>query len=487
MTLSNLTEEEKYLLLQFSYVDLPEDYKVDPNQPANFKKLVNEMMLTSSDYEENESFKKLYEYVNGPKGENLANIQITKYENNNPTWEEIKHGKLNSGFVGFALKDEEGNATALFRGSESMGDPLHLITDWKSNVEAGIGQEIKQQKEAAAFYEKYISGAEGNIYVMGHSKGGNLANYVLVHYFNQDKNLKSYVVNGAPINWWVLSKEQQEVLKGERNTFIVHQDDAVSQLGHVPYVDKTIKTKNKMGALALISAVIAYGALSLDAHSLDAVEFDENGNFIGASDGASTGRMVGNFIFSGIMFPLSFDALVDKAMASIKQAVFQMVVSTVVKAVELKQQLDQKLMQIKFECIRYILTVMKVSQKVKQELHQFFDQFIEKAKSFAAHLWGKLTGGLGFAVEPILKVDLSRLAYYSTRLQGVKRKTQHVNSLIDSLYREADLLDLGHVLKADMLTNFHFRINENINYLNRTMEILEKGEAVLLRKAEAIR
>jgi hypothetical protein len=59
--------------------------------------------------------------------------------------------------------------------------------------------------------------------------------------------------------------------------------------------------------------------------------------------------------------------------------------------------------------------------------------------------------------------------------------------MIDSLYREADLLDLGHVLKADMLTTFHFRLNDNIQYLNRTMELLEKGEAALLRKAEAIR
>ncbi|MFF2448934.1 Mbeg1-like protein [Neobacillus sp. NPDC058068] len=487
MTLSNLTEEEKYLLLRFSYVDLPEDYMIDPKNPANFGKLLDEMMLISSDYEENKDFKAIFDYVNGTKGSNLANIQLTSYQNNNPTWNDVFHGKLDSGFVGYALKDDEGNATSLFRGSESLGSMLHIMTDWKSNVDAGIGQEIQQQREAALFFKENILGAEGDTFVMGHSKGGNLANYVLVKFFDQDEKLKSYVVNGAPINWWILSKEEQEVLKSERNTFIVHADDGVSQLGHVPYVAKTIQTKNKMGKLALLSAVLAYGVLAIDAHSLDAVEFDENGNFIGATDGASSGRMAGNFIFSGIMLPLSFDAIRDKAMASLRQGVFQILTAIATTAVEMKQKLDQKLLQIKIECIRYIFTFMKVSQKLKQDLNQFFDRFIDKAKSFAALLWGTLTGGHGFAVEPILKVDLSRLAYYSSRLQALKRRTQHVNSMIDSLYREADLLDLGHVLKADMLTTFHFRINDNIQYLNRTMELLEKGEAALLRKAEAIR
>ncbi|MFK9090274.1 Mbeg1-like protein [Bacillus salipaludis] len=486
MSLSNLTAEENYLLLRFSYLDIPDSIKINPNNPWKFEDIVNKMGDLSQ-YENKKDFKAIYDYVNGPNGGNLANIQLTNYQNNNPKWEDAFHGKLDSGFVGYALKDDEGNAAALFRGSESLGKPLHVLTDWTSNVEAGVGQEIQQQKEAAQFYKDNIFGAVGDTYVMGHSKGGNLASYVLVHFFNQDKNLKAYAVNGAPINWWILSKEQQEVLKGDRNMYIVHQDDAVSQLGHVPYVDKTIKTKNKLGTLALISAVLAYGSLALDAHSLDAVEFDENGNFIGASDGASTGRMIGNFIFSGIMLPLSFDALTDKAAASIKQAVFQMLITIDFKIREMKQKLDEKLLQIKIECIRYIFTVMKVSQKLKQELSRFFDQFIEKAKSFAALLWNQLAGGFGFAVEPILKVDLSRLAYYSSRLQAVKRRTQHVNSMIDSLYREADLLDLGHVLKADLLTNFHFRLNENINYLNRTMELLEKGEAALLRKAEAIR
>ncbi|WHY85484.1 DUF2974 domain-containing protein [Neobacillus novalis] len=487
MSLSKLTDEEKYLLLQFSYIDIPSSISIDPEIHTDIQSLLPRMLEAKGDLKDNESFQAILKYVNDPKGSNLANIQLTGYQNNNPSWKEVFHGKFTSGFVGYALKDDEGNATALFRGSENPFNPLNFTTDWSSNIEAGIGQEIQQQKEAAKFYEDFILGAKGDTFVIGHSKGGNLANYVLVNYFNKDEKLKSYVVNGAPLNWWILSKEQKEILKSERNMFIVHEDDAVSQLGHVSYVNKTVKTKNKMGKLALLSAVLAYGVLALDAHDLKAVEFDENGNFIGASDGASNGRMGGNFVFSGIMLPLSFEALTDKAIASVKHAVFQMMIITLVKAADMKQKLDEKLLQIKIECLRYIFTVMKVSQKLKQELSQFFDRFIDKAKSFASLLWGTLTGGHGFAVEPILKVDLSRLAYYSSRLQALKRRTEHMNSMIDSLYRDADLLDLGHVLKADMLTTFHFKLNDNIQYLNRTMELLEKGEAALLRKAEAIR
>lgn len=317
--------------------------------------------------------------------------------------------------------------------------------------------------------------SSGDKFVLGHSKGGNLADYVFVNYFN-DESLKAYTVNGAPLNWWVLSNAQQEALRSDRNQFIVHGNDFVSQLGYVDYVYKTIETRPFEEMVELLNPIFPHG--------LNTVTFDRHGNFNDASEGASTGRRIGNYIVSGLMLPLSHEAITEKAIASIKFATYQILIYTGIKTAGAIHEIENKMQQLKIAAIQYVFKVQKVSQALKQTLANYFDQLIGKTTKFLAQFGGRVSAS-GFSPEPYLKVDLSRLDYYSSRLQAIKRKTQHLNSLIDSLYGEAGLLGLDNVFKADILTTFHSRINENIAYLNKTGQLLEQTERSLAGKARS--
>lgn len=474
MSLSNLTDEERYLLLKFSYIDLPPKVKVNPNNPLGFEDAVNRM-ISLPEYKDNPELIAIHEYVSGSNGENLGNLQLVGYQNNNPSFDTLFTEQSNSGFVGYAIQDTSGNAAALYRGSESLANPFHILTDWTSNVEAGVGQEIVQQQEAASFYEKFINDSSGEKFVLGHSKGGNLADYVFVNNLNEER-LQAFTVNGAPLNWWVLSNAQQEALRSDRNRFIVHEGDFVSQLGYVDYVNSTIKTVQKDGIGEWLNPAWSHG--------LNTVAFNKNGDFNGASEGASTGRRIGNYIVSGIMLPLSYEALTDKAIASIKFATYNILIYSGIKVAGAIHEIENKMLQLKIAAIQYIFKVQKVSQALKQTLTNYFDQLIERTTKFLAHFGGRVSAS-GFSPEPYLKVDLSRLDYYSSRLQAIKRKTQHLNSMIDSLYGEAGLLGLDNVFKADILTTFHSRINDNIAYLNKTGELLEQTERSLAGKARS--
>jgi hypothetical protein len=88
--------------------------------------------------------------------------------------------------------------------------------------------------------------------------------------------------------------------------------------------------------------------------------------------------------------------------------------------------------------------------------------------------------------EPYLKVDIQRLAYYAQRLETIKRKTSALNSRIDGLYWEAGLFGIDNVLKADILTSFNGRIDQNIVYLNKVAQLLERTERSLVSKARSI-
>lgn len=57
--------------------------------------------------------------------------------------------------------------------------------------------------------------------MLGHSKGGNLATYVYVN--NLEDKVGAYVLNGAPIYWYSLTKEQKKHYSRDRYMFVVYE------------------------------------------------------------------------------------------------------------------------------------------------------------------------------------------------------------------------------------------------------------------------
>ena len=154
MSINNLTEEEKNVLLMLSYYDLPTDKKLDGASIETIWSVAKLQADSSKD-----SFKAIEAYMGSKyKGSNLTSLTLSGYQNHNPNTGNNSEVDSNSGFVGYAFQDNSGNATAVYRGSEPLGDMGHLRTDWTSNFEASMGVEIKQQKEANEFLSKISFG-----------------------------------------------------------------------------------------------------------------------------------------------------------------------------------------------------------------------------------------------------------------------------------------------------------------------------------------
>jgi hypothetical protein len=457
MSLSNLNDEEKNVLLQLSYFDLPGDLT-----GLSVKEIWEEAMRTQSNGGEARRVKLEEYFTSDPyKNSRLAEVTLQGYQNNNPTM----GGKSESGFVGYAWGDKTGNAAAVYRGSEDPTNWDHFKTDWVSNGSAGIGNEIQQQKEANHFYEEFVKGATGERLIVGHSKGGNLASYVFVN--NLADNPSGYVINGAPLFWPSLTEEQQEALKGNKFDFIAYEGDFVHDLGFAPYVDKTV-------------------AINKDdyddpfyPHYETSVNFT-NGSFEKSQKGSifSPNDINPEVIKFAIVYAVNGVREAYKVALAITNAAL-MVIHATWKGMEVAANL------VIDGCIAFISGLKNVTNKVIYDLENFFGSVKETAKRLLSRTVSAFLG-TNFAVEPYLKVDLHRLSYYADRLEAIKRKTSALNNRIDDLYLEAGLLGLDNVLKADILTTFNTGLNQNITYLNTVKNLLERTESILVNKARSI-
>ena len=277
----NLTEVEMKYLTDFSYIDIPKDYCTSR---MNFSDLVNKMLDEDLSKKQRKRLNSIKEYLDENKDSKLGKLTLIKYQNNNPT-ENSKHDysntTSNSGFVGYAFRDDDNNGIVVYRGSEGFDgdgkfelfeDIPNMWADWgfDSNIGAAFGYEIVQQKEALAFYDEAMKDINGNKVVTGHSKGGNLAEYVMVHRF--DENVYGRTFNGAPYTPpkgdAELEKRAKEILTHPNYLAINVKGDVVCTLGNSNSYRNT-KT-------------IAYDGLlpnAFGSHNMDNAKI-ENGEFV---------------------------------------------------------------------------------------------------------------------------------------------------------------------------------------------------------------
>jgi hypothetical protein len=279
VSLSNLTPEEKNILLQLSYIDVPPNIKITDKYSFTIDELIAKIeQTTGNKLEDNDRMKNIQAFIQSDayQSSNLKDVKLVGYQNHNPNEGNNTNGGSESGFVGYAYRDDSGNATAVFRGSENPGDLDNLKTDWSENGQAFFGMETVQQREANDFYVNHVKIHDGEKNILGHSKGGNLASYVYVN--NLDDNIKGYVINGAPLWWWGLNDTQKEGLKNSDSfSFIVYDGDIVSQLGYAPYVTLRVPLDKQTGEYAD----------PFYPHAETSVKFDEDGNLVGVKEGGS--------------------------------------------------------------------------------------------------------------------------------------------------------------------------------------------------------
>ena len=79
--------------------------------------------------------------------------------------------KTEKQFAAMTFKISKYSYVVAYRGTD------HTFVGWKEDLNMSFLKNVPSQIEAIKYLEKIISKSKGNIYITGHSKGGNLAIY----------------------------------------------------------------------------------------------------------------------------------------------------------------------------------------------------------------------------------------------------------------------------------------------------------------------
>ncbi len=126
------------------------------------------------------------------------------------------------GIRGACFENTAGEGTVVFRGTGGG------YQSWVDNILGGYQKDTAMQKEAADFINQQC-GRYSNLTVAGHSKGGNLAQYVTVMCGNQVDRCVSYDGQGQSRNF-ILSNSEKVRQAQEKITSISAHNDFVNIL-----------------------------------------------------------------------------------------------------------------------------------------------------------------------------------------------------------------------------------------------------------------
>jgi len=275
--LSCLSDEQKTLLTQISYLDMTKEgikkinneglkvseisqYLAHPNDqfPGNIvmhegltKVITNAIVGKDSIVTESELLKDIQSCA-------LGDLTITA----------ITSDDL-SGFQAMAFKDNFDNTGISFRGSD-FNYVKGGISDWVFNdgIE-WLTDNSKQRSQAIDFFDKNCN-ENGNNYVYGHSLGGNLTTHTLLVRANNIE--EAFTIDGTPVSNRVVNMgDCKKILNSDKYNCNIVAGDVVGQLKSFSgYADNVnfIQNNNHLN-YSLISA-----------HLTQSATYDEEGNFV---------------------------------------------------------------------------------------------------------------------------------------------------------------------------------------------------------------
>jgi len=279
LKMSNLLDIEKYLLLEMVYFHLPTAVKnsISPETPMKLDVYID--LIDQCHYSAYPAFisqsKRGQKYIRSRQAvfrkiyatsENLDDVLVTGYQNDNYGLYGNTAARLKTSFVGLSFRDSDDNGVVSFSGCEQL-HPSSTVLDWSGCMVASIGKVTRHHQKALAFYDDHMQGIAGERNILGHSKGGNLATFVYIN--RLEENVRAFCVNAQPYCWYTMTDAQKEALKTDRFEYIVHADDPTRKASYVSYVSRTAPI-NRYATRNIINI-----------HGFAEVNFDEFGNLEG--------------------------------------------------------------------------------------------------------------------------------------------------------------------------------------------------------------
>ena len=111
---------------------------------------------------------------------------------------------------------DEKNICIAYRGTDDT------IIGWKENFNMSFMHPVPAQKEALSYLEEVASERMGNIYVVGHSKGGNLSAYAVTKCKKEvfDRIICAYNNDGPGFSTGFIESDEYKSAKGKIRTII---------------------------------------------------------------------------------------------------------------------------------------------------------------------------------------------------------------------------------------------------------------------------
>jgi len=421
------------------------------------------------------------------------------------------------------------SVTVVFRGTGGG--------EWYDNGLGLSGEMVStdQQIQSKVYFD-YIVGRNGwnltkpDIYVTGHSKGGNKAQYVVM-----TSEYSDLIVNGYSLDGQCMSPETIEYLKQkygieeynkrrEKLFSISADNDYVNVLG-VNNADGRLIPENHIFFLEsnLSGAAWHYPDCYMNEEGATLTAFTEQGEISKLLQGISEQTMdlpapIRSIITNGAMAiaemtlgngkPVNGEEFSYADIVAAIPLLLEMIPGGLIQYLgdELGVNLDWLANAVTaFNLIYYmpvnvaaygigtfIELVIAAKEKMEQfgenckeltaQISEFINYSIEKISD-----WYNKTFNVGYKyaiANPQIIVDTYKLSSYAQRLRSVNVRIANLDKRIDSLYWRIGLLDLWNLMQADILAGYSWRLSRCANYLSDTATDFISVEKELMSKVQ---
>lgn len=342
-----------------------------------------------------------------------------------------------SGFGAIAFTDEYGNTGFSFRGTDGLS--TDSINDWVDNAVAAATGTSVQTGQAEEFFDANRD-PNGNNYLYGHSKGGELAESVYVN--NHSKIKEIHLLNPQPLNPYTLSPDQRIALESDKVDIVIVEGDYVWFLGQLPSYTRIRIAKSNGG----------------NSHLYNSVEFDNSGNII--SGNQPWWEYAAYFAINVVTTPIQLMGAGIGFIYNCTVRVVDFVKNDLIPAAR-----------------EFIREIGRRFADLAEGLNSFFSSIIDRATNWFNN---NFNAGYQYATNnPYIKLNTANLRGYANRLCDVNRRIANLDRRMDGLYTRVGFLDLWNLLQADLLTGYSWRLSRCADYLYSTADDFENLESLL--------
>lgn len=424
--LNQLTDQENHILTQLSYYS--ESFEPGQTIKEWFDKIVNDDTYDKNTINKIKELKKDLDSLHS----NVYDLEITDSENNEKT-----------GFGAIAFKDSAGNVGMSFRGTDGITD----IQDMSDNLATFLMGTSYQSIEAQRFFDKNKD-PNGNNYLYGHSKGGEMATSIFVD--NIDDIKACHVLNAQPINPYQLTPKQIKALNSKKYDPVITEYDYVWFLGGCVY----------------LSRIRVMKCIDGDSHGYNGKRYD-NGSIINSDCaapfivfGAGAGIVLLTFQYLGC-----YEKLYEIGVVMI-MAIWNDSIEEVIDFLDnLVTQLVEKI-KMTYEEINILL--------------EKFEALIVTVIDYVNHAFNS---GARYAQEhPYINVNTNTLLSYSVRLNKVNKRLMVLDERISGLYFKTGFFDLLNLIQSDLKIGYSTKLNANQNYLKYVADLFDQVDLDIIKK-----